>query len=346
MLPSADRLAGLTLDGGWKVLDRLPKRPGATGGFFSKCYVVQNAEGDLAFLKALDISLALRDKNPTLALQALLEAFNFESELLIKCRERRLDRVVTAIGSGTYRFEDAVDGGVVPYLILELAERGDVSSHVRANEQFDLAWVLRSLHHVATGLWQLHNQGIAHQDLKPSNVLVFADETSKVSDLGRASYKGHVSTFEEPEVAGDLSYAPPELLYGHAEPDWTRRRYGCDAYLMGSMVLYFFVGVGATTLLRAELDEPYAWGIWTGTYEEVLPYVRDAFGRVVGTLRQSVPSHLSTETALIVMQLCEPDPRLRGHPRDRNTPNQYSMERYLSRFDLMARRAELGILRA
>lgn len=32
----ARQLEGLTLDGGWKVLELLDRPPGATGGFFSK----------------------------------------------------------------------------------------------------------------------------------------------------------------------------------------------------------------------------------------------------------------------------------------------------------------------
>jgi hypothetical protein len=39
----------------------------------------------------------------------------------------------------------------VPYLILELAD-ADVRTLVRVSKRFDLAWLLRSLHHVATGL--------------------------------------------------------------------------------------------------------------------------------------------------------------------------------------------------
>ena len=41
----------------------------------------------------------------------------------------------------------------------------------------------------------------------------------------------------------------------------------------------------------------------------------------------------------IVEELCEPDPRLRGHPLNRfGKGNQYSLERYIAKFDLLARR--------
>lgn len=61
------------------------------------------------------------------------------------------------------------------YLIFELAD-GDIRRHLAVQESLDLAFVLRTLHHVAVGLDQLHRADIAHQDLKPSNVLIYTKE--------------------------------------------------------------------------------------------------------------------------------------------------------------------------
>ena len=74
----AKRLVGLTLQGGWKVIQRLERPPGATGGHFSVGYRVQNPSGGEAFLKALSISEALESEDPTHALESLTTAYNFE----------------------------------------------------------------------------------------------------------------------------------------------------------------------------------------------------------------------------------------------------------------------------
>lgn len=341
MLPSAERLTGLKLEGGWNVISPAPKEKNSTGGYFSKGYFVENDDGRKAFLKALDISRALREDDPALALQSLTEAFNFERDVLIKCKDERLDHIVLAIDSGTVRFENAFDGGAVQYLIFELAD-GDVRKQSTINERFNVAWSLRSLHNIAVGLQQLHSHGIAHQDLKPSNVLVFGGKTSKISDFGRAAYKGHTPPHEGSDIAGDLSYAPPELFYGYVDPEWNNRRFGCDAYLMGSMALYFYLGVGATVFLFNELPEDFASHKWKGSFDEVLPYLHDAFQRVLEKYRSALPISVQDELIEIVSQLCTPDPRLRGHPKNRH--NQHSMERYISKLNLLARKAELGIL--
>lgn len=318
----------------------------ATGGNFSEGYIVEDGHGRRAFLKALDYSRALRAPDPAVALQALTEAFNFERAVLQRCGARHLDKVVTALADGTVRLNaGAPDGGVVQYLIFELAD-GDVRSQADVSMRFDLAFILRALHHVATGVYQLHGEGIAHQDLKPSNVLVFKTTgESKIGDLGRAAYRGHSPPHESQGVAGDPSYAPPELLYGFIDPDWFRRRLGCDAYLLGSMAVFFFLGQGLTRLIAAELDPSFGWQTWTGRYEDVLPYVRDAFGRVIEQFRSNIPLPIREDLVQIVRELCDPDPRLRGHPRNRNQPAlQYSVQRYIARFDLLARRAEGGFV--
>jgi class 3 adenylate cyclase len=157
MATPAQQLLGMTLDGGWKVVEAIAVLPGKTGGNFSHGYIVQNDRGIRAFLKALDYSRALKPPDPARALQALTEAYNFERRVLERCRDRRLDRVVMAFADGTTR----VAGEPVQYLILELAE-GDARSQAKASARFDLAWTLRTLHHVAAGRSHRHRTAPSH----------------------------------------------------------------------------------------------------------------------------------------------------------------------------------------
>jgi len=343
-MPSpAEQLLGQTLIGGWRVIERVEMPSVATGGYFSVCYLVESETGTRAFLKALDFSKAFESSDPARVLQAMTEAYNFERDLLAKCRDRSMSRVVRAIDDGSIRIGGTSADGVVQYLIFELADR-DVRLHLALADQVDLAWKLRSLHHIATGLRQLHSAGIAHQDLKPSNVLVFEQNTSKVGDLGRAVYDGRSGPCDGLQCAGDPSYAPAELLYGYLDSDWKTRRIGCDLYLLGSMVVFFFTGFSATSLLMSELHESLRWQNWGGSFEEALPYLRDAFGRVGDSFsRQIDDDKLREELNAIVRQLCEPDPKRRGIPPTiRGISSPYSLERYISKFDLLARRAELN----
>ena len=343
---ASQQLIGTTLDGGWKVLEAVELSSKTTGGHFSHGYLVEKADGKKqGFLKALDYSRALRSADPARALQAMTTAFNFERDILKECGEKNLSRIVRAIGTGKVQIDSTHPDTLVEYLIFELA-KGDVRSVLDVDARFDEAFSLRTLHHVAVGLKQLHGLGIAHQDVKPSNVLVFETEISKVGDLGRASKRNQAGPHDSLRIPGDTSYAPLELLYGQLEPDWNRRRFGCDAYLLGSMVAFFFADVSMTALVQAELPAAYHWSRWNGEYAAVLPHLRHALANAILKVESLIPLELRSPIAQIIHQLCDPDPDVRGHPTERlGHGNRLSLERYVSQFNLLARRAEIMLAR-
>jgi eukaryotic-like serine/threonine-protein kinase len=172
----AECLLGLDLEGGWHVDSYVLRPPTSTGGKFSVGYLVVNKDKGKGYLKALDFSAAFQSPDPARALEELTKAYNFERDLLAQCKDQKLRRVVVPLADGWVKvpgnFGDLCN---VAYLIFELAT-GDIRNEVANWQKFDLAWVLRSLHHSAVGLQELHLLGIAHQDLKPSNVLVFPIE--------------------------------------------------------------------------------------------------------------------------------------------------------------------------
>ena len=93
-----------------------------------------------------------------------------------------------------------------------------------------------------------------------------------------------------------------------------------------------------THLLFTRLDENHSFNKWKGnTYSELLPYLERVFSEIIREFQVD----LSEEIAKLVKQLCNPNPRRRGHPRNIDTDgNKYSLERYVSIFDRLARKAE------
>jgi len=332
-------LEGKKLAKGWTVIKQVDRPSNATGGYFSVGYIVENETGTRGFLKAFDFSRARGQTDELRELQRLLQAYNFERDLLELCRTRRLSRVAQALEDGNVDVPGAGILSRVYYVIFELAQ-GDIRSYVDMSASVDYVWRLRTLHNAAVGLQQLHKQMIAHQDVKPSNVLVFPDG-AKVTDLGRASRDGVPAPHDELAWAGQSSYAPIELLYFHQEPDFRRRRVAADLYLLGSLILFFFANVGMTTAIVAELDDSHRPDGWTGDYQQVLPYVRAGFGNVCEAFRLSLEDILPPKVAdgllALVQCLCDPDPRLRGHPINRNkVTTQYSLERVVTRLNVLA----------
>ena len=343
---AAHMLEGRELPGGWQVVEKIERGPDATGGYFSVGYIVVR-DGGRGYLKALDYSIAFESGDAARVLEWMTSSYNFEADLLDDCAASRMDRVVRALDRGEISVEGAENVPNVSYLIFEEAD-GDIRSALDSiGAAFDYAWTCRMLHHAATGLWQLHRADMAHQDVKPSNVLTFGRDLSKIGDLGRASRRGSSAPHDEMEFAGDRHYAPPELLYGQIAADWIARRHACDVYLLGSLTMFVFSGATATAAILSFLDDSQHPDDWDDTYAAVLPYVRVAFDRAIEEFEEALSEQLAAAVVPMVRQLCDPDPAIRGHPRTRAITggNPYSLERYVSEFDLLARRAEIGMYR-
>lgn len=337
-MSAAEHLAGLELDNGWRVVRQLARHPNSTGGTFSHSYEVRNDER-VGFLKAFDFARAFEAGVDTVeAMQILTQSYNHERDILTHCREKRLSNVVLAIDHGSVQVPNySKMEGRVFYMIFEMA-KADVRIQMDITKRFDAYWSIRALKDVCLGLHQIHREMIAHQDAKPSNVLIYGTGTFKIADFGRSSRRGQVAPHDHMNVAGDRSYAPPELLYGFMHTDFIPRRIGCDLYMLGNLAAFLFSGVNVTSLLFTHLDPQYHPKNWGGTYEEVLPYLENAFTRVLDDLRPLIDEDIRADVLALIQQLCEPDLSRRGHTRGLGRPGQYSLERYVSQFDLAAKR--------
>lgn len=339
---AAARLAGQTLANGWSVEKLLPRNPNATGGTFSHSYIVKNGE-KTGFLKAFDFSPAIEPGADTIEiLRILILAYEHERAILSICKERRLSKVVIALDSGNVQLpgENGLEERVF-YLIFELAD-GDIRGQVDESRKFDTLWTMRALKDVCLGLWQIHKEMIAHQDVKPSNVLLFG-EGFRIGDFGRSSQKGRAVYYDEFACAGDRNYSPPELLYGFAHPEFNVRRIGCDLYMLGNLMAFMFGGINVTAGILSYLDLQFHWQNWEGKYQEVLPYLQEAFTRVLEDLSTQIDADLRADIVPMIRELCNPSIEKRGHPRGIGRPNQYSLERYVSHLDYLSQQFEMRL---
>lgn len=331
-------MAGAVLPNGWRVISRIT--PPSTGSCFSVGYLVENESGNSGFLKALDLSGAMRSTDMTRELKNLLVAFEFERDLLDKCKSHRFTRVVYAIEYNQAEVDPNDPMGTVPYLIFERAD-GDIRRAMDELAAFDLAWALRSLHGIAVGIRQLHSVGIAHQDLKPSNILTFQGVGVKLADLGRASTLSSRGPWDDYKLPGDPRYAPPEQLYGFSPVDWGQRRVAADLYHLGSMVHFLFADLSLTAALMQHLSCEHKVGGWKGTFEDLLPHLAHAFSLVLHEFSEKVPIDVRDDVVAAVRYLGDPDPRLRGHPVSRQAPGQqFTLDRFVSLFNQLALKIE------
>lgn len=337
-LSPAARLAGTNLDSGWHLQSRLERLDGQTGSAFSVGYLAVNGNGEIAFLKALDFSRALEEEDLFAALEKAIDEYRFEETLLSLCADRRMSKVVRTLDSGFIKVDNS-SLGRVPYILFEPAE-GDLRKAIVSYHEISLAWAVSLLHETAVGLQQLHFAQIAHQDLKPSNILTFSGAKAfKISDLGCASRKGYLSPRDSQRVAGGWSVTAPELQYGELNEDWLIRRVACDLYSLGSLAVFLFSGASMNAVVRRFIPDGKDPMSWRGTYREVFPFVRNAYDEAFASIIDCFGDGQGSAIFNIVRELCEPDPYLRGNPGCKSNIDKYAVQKYVSRLGNIKARA-------
>lgn len=150
------------------------------------------------------------------------ERFAQEGLLLARLHHRN---VLTVFDRGF------VDGSY--YIAMELAEGGDLRWRI------DSGWaplaLARTLLPVCEALSYLHNEGVVHRDVKPTNILFRDDDTPLLSDFGIA--KTSDLTLTQPgEALGSPRYWSPEQALG--EPADHRS----DLYSLGIVLYEVLIG--------------------------------------------------------------------------------------------------------
>lgn len=338
------KLLGYTFESGWRIIKIHSSSGTSTGGVYSMCFDVEK-DGRTCFMKALDFKQymsrsAEKGSDPMSCLQMMIDQFQYERNLSEICKEGNVRKVVYVIDSGQ-EFVTTFNM-LVPYLVFEMAD-DDIHHMLDISERLDFSWKMKSLHDVAVGMYNLHKVGITHQDIKPSNILQFKDET-KIGDLGCSSCEALDSPYKERLFTGDHNYSPPERSYNWVISDTAKQKYQTDCYLLGSLIVFYITGVSMNALLYKYLPESYLPDRYQGDLDQIRTYLSNAFASALEEIKMSIPKIRLRERLLQTIEyLCSPFPEFRGHPKNLSVAhgNPYSLERFIANLDLMRREAEL-----
>ena len=103
-----------------------------------------------------------------------------------------------------------------PYLIMELVDGQPLSEILERYHRLDPYVVLDIVAQAARALDTAHQAGIVHRDIKPGNLLIMADGTTKITDFGiaKANSLQAVNLTATGIVMGTALYVSPEQATG------------------------------------------------------------------------------------------------------------------------------------
>ena len=350
---------------GWQVKTQLSKPNktiGETGGNFSICYIVEKDGVDF-FMKVIDFSKCYKGplpRNVTRAqyIERCTREFNYEKALSSYCNENRIRSVISYIDDGDITLDDFTFGDV-SYIIYEKAD-GDIrkillfsSSLVFSEKLQSITVKLKSLHDIAVGIQQLHQNLVSHQDVKPSNILSINNK-SKIGDLGRSLCMSPlINCPYSYKFNGDMGYASPEGIL-----DWSvgtkskNQLYQIDNYMLGSLIVFYICGVSFNTLMSNHLPKSVSFldmaraGM---TYDDAKPYLINAFHYALLDFEKDIPiDEIKEELTRIVEYLCNPDVEKRGHPKNLSSKNQtpnHDLIRVYTELDKLYKKTQIELLK-
>lgn len=120
----------------------------------------------------------------------------------------------------------------------------DWLQHHDCTKDEDFTRAVTILLQISQGMQYLHDQRIAHMDLKPTNVLLSSDSTPCIADFGLSilyrEADAAVAIVEDLKL-GSPAYMSPEALSGCKDVS-KRTLKKCDVYSFGMLVWAIFVG--------------------------------------------------------------------------------------------------------
>jgi hypothetical protein len=134
-------------------------------------------------------------------------------------------------------FREAGEHQGLLYLVMDYVPGKNLAELLRQNGRFAVGRAVRLICQVLSALGELHNNGVVHRDVKPSNILVHAGsagEEARLADFGlaKAYQSADIDSMTLPGVqGGTLAFASPEMLTDFRRAGLLADQYGAAATL-------------------------------------------------------------------------------------------------------------------
>lgn len=158
----------------------------------------------------------------------------------------RFDREMTTVAAlehpNVVRATDAGHENGWHYLVMEYLEGMDVGRIANRVDTIDVADACEIVRQAALGLQHVHDNGLVHRDVKPSNLMLTRDGTVKLLDLGLVLSGDDPLTVDDRlttvgHLMGTMPYMAPEQLLDSRDVDSR-----ADVYALGATLYRLIAG--------------------------------------------------------------------------------------------------------
>lgn len=160
------------------------------------------------------------------------ERFDREARVIAKLQHPNIVRATDA---------GEVDG--IPFLALELLDGVDVARLVQSIGRLPVGDAVEIARQAATGLAHLHERGIIHRDVKPSNLMLTSDGVVKILDLGLA-LTAEAAGRPDGRLTGITYLGTHDYMAPEQWADATAVTAKVDCYGLGCVLFQMLVGRG------------------------------------------------------------------------------------------------------
>ncbi|KAM2637565.1 hypothetical protein EV1_022042 [Malus domestica] len=169
------------------------------------------------------------------------------------------------------------------YLVVELATGGELFAKISRHGKFPESLARRYFQQLVSALHFCHQNGVAHRDVKPQNLLLDKNGNLKVSDFGLSALPDQLKNGLLHTACGTPAYTAPEVVY--------RRGYDgskADAWSCGVILFVLLAG-------RLPFDDSNLIAMY----------------KKVQRREYEIPAWISKPAGRIIYQLLDPNPSTR-----------------------------------